>query len=135
MSMDGPDSLRLSNTPTTTQAVRCFSGAPLFMLNSSPISLFSMSVQKKTQFAGRAIIGAGMGGGGDAARPRRACQRGGVRLSRLLAAVFPAGVADDRAVCRRAAALVAHVARQRDGDLAQRRPVAHAMAEIGRAHV
>jgi hypothetical protein len=27
-------SLRLSNTPTTTQAVRCFSGLPLFMVNS-----------------------------------------------------------------------------------------------------
>ncbi|MCL5060591.1 MAG: hypothetical protein M1449_08870 [Candidatus Thermoplasmatota archaeon] len=51
MSMAGSDSLRLSNTPTTTQAVRCFSGAPLFMLNSSSISLFSMSVLKKIQFA------------------------------------------------------------------------------------
>jgi hypothetical protein len=67
MSTAGPDSLRLSNTPTTTQAVRCFSGAPLFMLNSSSISLFSMSVPKKIQFAAAptlgvadlAIIGAG----------------------------------------------------------------------------
>ena len=28
------DSLRLSKTPTTTQALRCFSGLPLFMVNS-----------------------------------------------------------------------------------------------------
>jgi len=26
--------LRLSKTPTTTQALRCFSGLPLFMVNS-----------------------------------------------------------------------------------------------------
>jgi hypothetical protein len=26
--------LRLSNTPTTTHALRCFSGLPLFMVNS-----------------------------------------------------------------------------------------------------
>jgi hypothetical protein len=57
MSMAGPESLRFSNTPTTTQAVRCFSGAPLFMLNSSSISLFSMSVLKKMQFADVMMIG------------------------------------------------------------------------------
>ncbi|MEO8755545.1 MAG: hypothetical protein ABI624_23015, partial [Casimicrobiaceae bacterium] len=28
---------RLSNTPTTTQALRCFSGLPLFMVNSIAI--------------------------------------------------------------------------------------------------
>jgi hypothetical protein len=28
------DSLRLSKTPTTTHALRCFSGLPLFMVNS-----------------------------------------------------------------------------------------------------
>jgi hypothetical protein len=58
MSIAGPDSLRLSKTPTVTQAERCFSGAPLFMLNSSSISLFSMSVLKKIQFADRSTIGA-----------------------------------------------------------------------------
>ena len=31
------DSLRLSKTPTTTQALRCFSGLPLFMVNSIAI--------------------------------------------------------------------------------------------------
>ncbi|MBV5325035.1 MAG: hypothetical protein J0626_07095, partial [Rhodospirillaceae bacterium] len=39
--------------------VRCFSGAPLFMLNSSSISLFSMSVLKKIQFAYASNSGAG----------------------------------------------------------------------------
>src|SRR4029078_1619130 len=34
MSPADSDSLRLSNTPTTTQALRCFSGLPLFMVNS-----------------------------------------------------------------------------------------------------
>jgi hypothetical protein len=28
------ESLRLSKTPTTTHALRCFSGLPLFMVNS-----------------------------------------------------------------------------------------------------
>ena len=34
MSWAEAESLRPSNTPTTTQPVRCFSGLPLFMLNS-----------------------------------------------------------------------------------------------------
>jgi hypothetical protein len=37
MSSADSDSLRLSNTPTTTQALRCFSGLPLFMVNSMTI--------------------------------------------------------------------------------------------------
>src|SRR3982751_1335319 len=34
MSSAESESFRLSKTPTTTQALRCFSGLPLFMVNS-----------------------------------------------------------------------------------------------------